>query len=237
MREATMKEAGREPISKKNSSLPTQHQIKAEQDKWHAVELSRIEKQAALERNLILLEKFEDKSRAEAGGQGRAHKASRAGGDAGFQIADVERRGDDRVGERLVEHHRVAGEIIDAQEHDRPGRVGRPADDLRVEEIADANEERRAHGGGGEPVGDLEEADVAIFSDIEPDRDQHAREASVARQPAVPDRRNLPGVREVVLRLVEKKIAEPGAAGPAGKNMGEKMRKVRLGTLFAPVDS
>src|ERR1041384_924425 len=177
MREATMKEAGREPISKKNSSLPTQHQIKAEQDKWHAVELSRIEKQAALEWNLILLEKFEDKSRAEADGQGRAHKASRDGGDTGFQIADVERRGDDRVGERLVEHYRVAGEIIDAQEHDRPGRVGRPADDLRVEEITDANEARRRHGRSAEPVGELEKADVAIFSDIEPDRDQHAGEA------------------------------------------------------------
>src|ERR1041384_5955933 len=107
MQEATMKEAGREPISKKNSSLPTQHQIKAEQDKWHAVELSRIEKHAALERNLILLEEFEDKSRGEAGGQGRAHKASRDGGDTGFQIADVERRGDDRVGERLAEHYRI----------------------------------------------------------------------------------------------------------------------------------
>src|ERR1051325_12045407 len=169
MREATMKEAGREPISKKNSSLPTQHQIKAEQNKWHAVELAGIEKQAALKRNLILLEKFEDKSRGEAGGQRRAHKASRAGGDTGFQIADVERRGDDRVGERLVEHHRVAGEIIDAQEHDRPGRVGRPADDLRVEEIADANEARRGHGGSREPGGGLGETAVAVFSYIEPD--------------------------------------------------------------------
>ena len=98
------------------------------------------------------------------------------------------------------------------REHHRPGqrRVGRPAPELAVDEVAQApGAQPRRHARGHE-VHHLQEGLVA--RDREPDlRHDHAQHAAVEAHAALPDHEHLQRVLQVVLGLVEQAVAQAAA--------------------------
>jgi len=91
-----------------------------------------------------------------------------------------------------------------------PRNIARPAEQLAVDEIADAAEpEPNGHGHHVE-VGGLPEAEAMVAA-VQQAGDDDAQAPPVKGHAALPGGENLQGVAQVVGRLIEQDVAEPAA--------------------------
>src|SRR6185437_703098 len=91
-----------------------------------------------------------------------------------------------------------------------PWHAARPADDLRVEEIADADAGGRHRCSDGYAVEQPEQT-LPGSSREKPDGDGNARSAPMTCEPTPPDGQDLQRVLEVVAGLVQQTMAESRA--------------------------
>ncbi len=95
-------------------------EINAGKNKGDAQKLPHIQRQALFEGHLVFLDEFNQEAGEETDRQGRAEESSGKLNDSGPPVGPVQRGEHDEVGGGLVEHRRVARDIVDAGERPRP---------------------------------------------------------------------------------------------------------------------
>src|SRR6516225_1144110 len=97
---------------------------------------------------------------------------------------------------------RVAGEDYG------PGDVRRPTVELAVDEVGEPTEEEPDGRGGGDRIGDVEEAQASVAGEEGHGQD-HADQPAMEGHAAMPDGEDLHRRFEIALQIVEQDIADP----------------------------
>ena len=168
--------------------LCPQHTIGTDEDEGDGEQLTHVEKHVGLPGFLHVLGVFNEEAEGEDIGQAESEIPARSHAWLASLLASfVDSPHDeeqDGVGNGLVELARMTGNGVDLLEDEGPGNVGHLADNLRVHEVAQADEAGRRSSGDGYVVEHGPDAYLAI-AHIEPQGDDKAERSAVAGQSLV----------------------------------------------------
>src|SRR6185295_12328432 len=136
----------------------------AREDKRNAQELSHVQRQVTLERNLVFLDEFDHEAGKKAGRERNAEDSARKLNNPRSPVGHVQRAKDHQVRSRFIKHCWMTWEIIHSSKNDRPWQVRRPADNFGIEEIADADHRSRGQAGDGQTIRKLDESHLTMVS-------------------------------------------------------------------------
>src|SRR5689334_24615821 len=89
-----------------------------------------------------------------------------------------------------------------------PGHRGRAAEQLSVDEVADASQSQANRNSGTDEIGDFPEIPMLPVCDPE-SREDHADESAMKRHAALPDRENRQRLANVAREIVEENVTQP----------------------------
>src|SRR6266550_3497597 len=155
----------------------------------NAQELPHVQRERRLERLLGLLEELDCEAGAED--QYKKDASERAGSLAKLGTPlEPEHPGEDHeIGQCLVEHRGMAGVGVHPSKHDGPGHRAWAPDDLRVEEVPDANAGGRDRRGYRHPIQEPQNLLPSAPSE-KPNREGDPQRTPMAREATAPDRQD-----------------------------------------------
>ena len=211
----------------------------AGQDERQAQPLSHVENHAGLEGGLILLDEFYEKPHAEEDDEENAEDGAGAQPVESGAVQPQEDKAEDAVAEGLVYLGGVMRQAVSpgvSYEDEAPRKVRICAVYLRVHEVAQAYHHAGETDGNNEAVDDLDISEAvfpAVFVHVPPHGQQYAYSSSVRGQAAFPGHQYLPGMGQVVFRVVEQAMPQPGADDSSYEECNQK-RVQRLGRQALP---
>src|SRR5690606_29054779 len=116
----------------------------------------------------------------------------------------------------------MAGKRSRSRENHRPRYVADTADHLGIDKIRSPPEEKTERYGGGRDVPHCQGAD-ALHACEDPHGRDAAEQSAVKCHAALPDLQDLQWMTEIIVRFIEKDVAEPSAHHDADRNPGEEV--------------
>lgn len=116
----------------------------------------------------------------------------------------------------------MPGYVVDTLEYHAPGGAGGYADDLRIDEVCDANEASAQRRRYGHAVDKPEIVQPRGFTDKPDQRQQETQTTPVTRQSSLPDLEDFQGVAQVELGIVEQAVGQAGADDDAKHHIWEQ---------------
>ena len=217
-------------LSTRTASAHEQHD--AEDHERHAQPLADRDQLACFVGRLRRLHEFHEDAHAEDQHQHPAQQQAARRLRAGAHVDRAHHEERQQVAEGFVELRRMSRQRIDRLEHHAPGTAGRVADDLGVQEVGDADEDRCQRRGDRHAIEQPGERQLQPATG-QPHARDHADHAAVAGQPAFPYPQDRKRVRQVVAGLVEQAVDDARTDHRTDQRVHQQRVGMLLGHVFA----